>query len=154
MLCLPPFEKCKEAFLSGRDEMMSSVDDLRRVYDRYALGPATNLPVVKYDFTTDSVQDLMERVMKTVAEYPLPRVSLIGDRPNVKTHMQQQYHVPFVTFSGRGCSEWLAEQLDLAGVPEVLLDWDNAYNDTGDALDPALLEPGTAVVALGRNSQQ
>lgn len=154
VLCMPPFERCREAFLSGRDEMMSSVEDLRRVYDRYALGPATNLPVVKYDYTTEDVGDLMNKVVDTLNEYPAPRITILGDRPNVKTHAQKQYHVPFVAFSGRGCSEWLGEQLELAGVPEWALDWYNAYDDQDNPLDATLLEPGTSVVALGRHAQE
>lgn len=154
VLCLPPFERCREAFMSGREEMMSSVDDLRRVYDRYALGPATSLPVVKHDYTSESVADLMAKVGAVLDNYPVPRITIIGDRPNVRTQAQQLYHVPFVTFSGRGCSEWLCEQLELSGVPEWGLDWYNAYDDQENPLDPELLEPGTIVVALGRHAQQ
>ena len=150
ILCLPPFWKCQEAFLSGREEMMSSVEDLRRVYDSYAVGFKTNLKVVKYDYTTDSLAHLVSQL---VPNYK-PKITLIGDRPNTKTHAQQQYHVPFITFSGRGCSEWLAEQLELSGVPEGALSWLNAYDDAGLPTSPDKLLPGTRVVALGRNAQQ
>jgi hypothetical protein len=60
--------------------------------------------------------------------------------------------VPFVEFSGRGCSTWLAEQLEAEGVRERDLYWVNAISHrTGKSADPgflAQLEPGR-VVALG-----
>jgi hypothetical protein len=153
ILCLPPFEKCKEAFLSGREELLDSVDQLRAVYDRYATQQKTNLPVVTYDYTTDTVEELFDRIGEALDSYPIPEITLLGDRPNVKTHAQQQYHVPFVTFSGRGCSEWLGEQLEEAGVPEAKLDWYNAYADDGSPISKDMLAT-SKVIALGRHAQE
>lgn len=152
VMCLPPFEVCVRAFTSGRDEMMSDLEDLRRVYERYALGPETDLPVVKYDFTTDSVDDLIAKI--DALDYPRPKAVLIGDRPSLRTHAQRVYHVPFVTFSGRGCSDWLADQLDTAGIRERDLDWYNAYDSENTPLDPGVLVEGAVVVAMGRSAEQ
>ena len=155
VLCQPPFEVCARAFTSGREEMMSEVKDLRRVYDRYALGPKSEVPIVKYDYTTDSMDDLLKRIKFTIEiAYPEPKVILIGDRPNLRTQDQLPYHVPFVTFSGRGCSDWLAEKLEEGGIKEADLDWYNAYDDKDTPLDVSALPADLPVVALGRHAEE
>lgn len=147
--CLPPFEVCAKAFAS-RDEMLDNQEQLRQVYDRYrGLRGHTELPVVPYDHTTGATAaDVLEAVR--MVKRPAPRVTLIGERPATQNHWMSPYLVPFVSFTGRGCSEWLADQLAAGGILETDLEWFNAYAVDGTPLNPSLIDPASTVIALGR----
>lgn len=83
-------------------------------------------------------------------------VLLVGERPHVARSGQLKHRLPFVSFDGAGCAPWLAEQLELAGVPETDLYWVNAYDALGVPTDPAFvrdLQP-RKVVALGKQAAE
>jgi thymidylate kinase len=150
VLCRPPFERCLQTF-RGRlaEEMLKDSGQLKRVYDGYQLLD-THLPVVEFDYTTESIDQLMMWIEAAVLERRAHiKVTLLGDRPNVRTHVQEALQVPFVSFTGAGCSEWLAAQLDDAGISEYNLNWANAFTHDGKDNDTDLLIPGGEVIALG-----
>lgn len=65
-----------------------------------------------------------------------------------------ELNAPFVSMSGVGCSEWLADHLDEHHINESHLYWINSRDRDGEPTDAefeARLEP-TNVIALGRNA--
>ena len=152
VLCLPALKTALQAFLSGREEMMQSADQLRRVYGGYLDEFKTELPVITYDWENNSYENLYHLLNR--ARSPAPRVVLLSDRANVRTHAQDIFQVPFVSFIGTGCSEWLSRQLDEAEIPEKYLMWLNAYSSSGDPLEASTLPAGVPVFALGRNASK
>lgn len=74
--CDPGFEKIEEEFLKRQDnEYLDNVDQLRKTYEYYKL-VSTHIPVVKFDYTKDTVEDLSERIACTeygYAKYCLPQ---------------------------------------------------------------------------------
>lgn len=154
--CEPPYETCRDAFFSGREELLDSEAQLRQVYDQYTRGPDTALPVVTYDRTTTTVAELIAEIKEVLHFYDdgVTHV-LLGDRPNVRTHAQSALQVPFVSFTGLGCSRWLAEQLDSAGISESRLRWFNTADSQGRPLSVAQLPEGQyKLVALGSQAGQ
>lgn len=149
--CLPSEEQCVKTFLSGREEMLDSTEQLRAVYQAYAAGLDTWLPIVDFDYTKDSLDELLKRATTARQAYK-PRVVLLGDRPAVRSLEQAVFAVPFVSFTGPGCSTWLAEQLNAEGIAEHALIWFNAYGAEGRALSPSKLPVGIPVVALGNQA--
>lgn len=153
VLCLPPLENCLATWRSRRaDEMLSDEGQLREVYHAYADGLDTWLPVAIYDYTVSSAEELLQRLR--CLERPRPKVVLLGDRPSGKTTAQGLFTVPFVSFNGLGCSEWLSEQLEQAGIAESDLVWRNAYDLTGTPLAVERLPKDLPVLALGRNASR
>lgn len=146
VICLPPFRECAKAFLSGRDEMLDGVEQLQEVYSWYCkLEP--RLPTAWYNYLVDRSEELFTRTNNLPTVWP--RAVLLGDQPNIRTHAQEFHHVPFVSFTQQGCSLWLAQQLEDAGIPESWLEWHNVLSPTGEALAPECLTPDTPVIAMG-----
>lgn len=163
--CLPPFETCAKAFLSrpGK-EYLDSVDQLRHVYDLYAVKFITDLPTIKYDYTTMPMPQLLEQLSAArplenkgpgIGHWKPGQVTLIiSDRMNIgssKTKKDQ----PFVSFNEGGCSAWLANGLEAAGIYEQQLYWVNAKNVvTGRWTSPEFIEVlrPISIIALGRNA--
>lgn len=85
---------------------------------------------------------------------PRQSLLLVGDRPNSLRHGELKHRLPFVSMHNSGCSLWLAEQLEAAGIPEEALYWINAF-DHLDRPTPfdflAELQP-RVIVALGANA--
>lgn len=81
---------------------------------------------------------------------------LVGERPGVARTGQLKHRLPFVSFDGAGCAPWLAEQLEVAGVPEVDLYWINAYDALSVPTDASFLADlrPARVVALGREAER
>ena len=131
--------------------MLTDSMQLKAVHDCYTLGLETWLPVIPYDYTVHTIEQLLDKLDSLERR---SKVVLLGDRANVRVPGQARYAVPFVSFTGVGCSEWLAQQLDEAEIPEHALEWFNAYSSTGAPLDASLLPEGLPVVALGRNASQ
>lgn len=85
-----------------------------------------------------------------------PPVLLVGDRPSSKWPASRPAW-PFISAMRSGCSWWLAEQLERAGIPENRLFWvDSADRDGNPLRLPA--EPWQAnfggVFALGKNAAE
>lgn len=139
VLCLPPLEVCKQGWLQrkGQDYLPDDTR-LRRVYDSYVKGasednPLTVLPFVTYDYTQDSVPDLMAAIMAAkparsklctdgIGHWHPNSVILVGDRCS----RHGIHNLPFVSFQGAGCSAWLAQQLESWDIGEQELYWINS----------------------------
>lgn len=78
---------------------------------------------------------------------------LVGDRPGPGWSARRP-NWPFISSLRNGCSYWLAEKLEDAGIPESELCWVNAYQRDGTPTNAAPLRdaPFKRVVALGRNA--
>ncbi len=84
-------------------------------------------------------------------------ILIVGDRPGPS---KQPYHIdinaPFVSMSGVGCSEWLADHLNEHNISEQHLYWINCRDQEGEFVSSEFesrLEP-TSVIALGRHAEQ
>lgn len=160
VVCLPPYEHCVTTFTARRAHEWRDAPAMSRrrelqcladVYAAYALMPAD----VRYDFTRQSTDWLHQRllVLHTMRRNPGPGVG--AWRPGEVTLMVgQELQVggvwPFVWPSG--CSVWLTNCLEDAGVSEEQLYWVNALVGNGERLDPsfvAALKPRRAVL-LGK----
>lgn len=155
VLCLPPLKNCLATWRSRREqEMLQKEAQLREAYARYAAssGLDTALPVVAYDYTAETVAYLLHRLEQLAP--PRPRVLLLGERPSGKTIAQGKYTVPFVTFNGTGCSDWLSRALDEAAIPEQQLVWRNVFKIDGTpiAVDSLPSLKDLTVIALGRRA--
>lgn len=144
VLCLPPWEKVREKWaerkgLDPKAEMLENEDQLREVYDRYNK-LETDLPVVRYDYTTQArhgywIDHLLGEI-KRVGSAPHPwaastvgnihsKVVLIGDTPSEVTDFDCLKQWPFSSFAPQGSSRWLTQQLIEAKIPESALLWVN-----------------------------
>lgn len=90
--------------------------------------------------------------------YGAGRVVLVGDRPGPGWGGRMP-NWPFISGLRTGCSAWLAEQLEAAGIGEEQLYWFNAYDQDGTPTDVRSVEAlplwrttATLTVALGRNA--
>jgi hypothetical protein len=167
VLCLPPFDVCKQGWLQrkGQDYVPDDTK-LRRVYDSYAAAISlesvdqfTALPVVVYDYTEDSVSSLMSEIMQVkpaksklctdgIGHWHSDSVILMGDRCS-------RYGIkdlPFVSFYREGCSAWLADQLSDWGVSERELYWVNSAGLGVNWLDES--DRPRKIVALGVNAEK
>lgn len=152
VLCRPPFSVCERAFLSGRDEYMQTSEQLLGVHDQY-VSLKTDLPVIHYDYTQDSIEDVLVAI--GLAKQVLSKrvlVTLLSDRPTSRTAEHAIMQIPFVAFSKDSCSEWLAKQLEVAGIPETNLSWKNTHTYTGEAEDSRHLGIRGLALALGVNA--
>ncbi len=88
-----------------------------------------------------------------VGQFKAPRVLLVGDRPGPGGGVLAP-NWPFISGLRTGCSAWLAEQLESAGVPESQLYWVNAFDARGKPTDGAFAARLGAplVIALGTNA--
>ncbi len=81
-------------------------------------------------------------------------VLLVGDRPSASWPLTAPNY-PFISALSSGCSGWLAQHLEDAGIGEAQLFWTNAYTQQGersasdwiDALEPR------GIIALGGAAQ-
>ena len=111
----------------------------------------TALPVVTYDYESETVEDLRARLVEArrLAYRPGARALLVGDRPNSPTET-----VPFAGLDRGGCSAWLAERLEAAGIGEERLYWVNAHATDGTKASSsrsAALRP-VVIFALGEEA--
>jgi len=159
--CLPAWDSVHEVWASRRaDEYVEAPDHLRVVYEGYETLPErTCLPVLRYDRDHTalpspdgpkhhlSLSDVDRELPSNglIGNRDAPRVVLLGDRSN------GEQDLPFV--SQRGCSPWLTEQLEQAGVPETDLAWLNVRTPDGTFKDENALAVGQVLdaelVALG-----
>lgn len=154
--CVRPFEAVLESYMRRKGaEYLDNTGQLSNVWKAYfELPSSTFLPTITHDYVQQTTADVVHRLSVLQADYAstrAKRILLVGEKANVRTHAQAAYSIPFVSFSGHGCSEWLAEKLDEAGINESRLRWYNAFMPDGQ---PAPLEQlchhGCPVIALGR----
>ncbi len=139
--CLPAWEIVRENYERNKsNEMLTNVAQLKLVYDDYAkLHAATDLPVIDYDYTTSPRPDEVIEAQRLLHIFhPADLVSvgnlsapvlLVGEELAAIKNQDTLYQWPFASFSGLGCSRWLTEKLDRAGISEKHLLWVNADQD-------------------------
>lgn len=160
VLCLPDVETCLATFRARRGkEMLEREDQLRQVYMAY-VNQLTALRTTYYDRDRDRPEDVIQDLLEYRAQHPprthrlaqptagnrLARVCIVGENFAEVKDLDPLIQHPFVSFSGAGCSRWLAEYLAGQGICESQLSWANADLDlTRGQLDLA----ATEFVALG-----
>lgn len=140
--CQPPWETVKANYLSRKHiEMLDNDGQLKTVYDLYA-DQATDLPELVYDYTKEDLLTIGKLINDVEARrfirHPLDiasagnwegRTVLVGESFAERKDNDAFYQWPFASFSGEGCSQWLADQLELIEVAESNLMWLNADQD-------------------------
>lgn len=142
VLCSPPWEKCRDNYLSRRHiEYLKDEDQLRHVYDYFASGKGAveayplNYP---YDYTKEAFPDpdILDRSrmprhplsIQTAGNW-LASTVLVGEKFTEPGDTDTFYQWPFASFETGGCSRWLATQLDDGEIPEHTLLWVNSDQD-------------------------
>lgn len=166
ILCLPPFEVVKEKWIERiGEEYLDKVEQLQLVYEGYErLRRNTHLPVVMYDYTRHSEEELWSRIAtvrprrhlsnhsNSVGNYNA-RICLVGDQVSDWTDESTRLLFPFSSFAKIGSSSWLTQQLEKAKIREDDLFWLNA-NDEG-ANVPALRGRNfELIIALGQEASK
>jgi len=155
--CLPSRETCLAAWQARKgDEYLTHADQLLAVWEWYdhVRHPALAL---QYDYTTMTIDRAIEMLQGVVRAPAHPvgcasaghagaRVLLVGEAFAEPKDHDPLNQWPFASFSRAGCSAWLTQQLEAAGISEHELCWVNA--DQIDWLYPAILD-GKKIVALG-----
>lgn len=146
--CDPGWGAIEASFKARKgDEYLETVDQLRQVYDLY-LDSGSDLPIVKYDYTSNTSWDREFRTrphfvdMGTTGNNQAKVLLVVENCGNHKEH-DSWHQAPFMSFSRTGCSQWLTNQLEAGGIHEACLLWCNS-----DRLRPSTVI-GKKVVALG-----
>lgn len=151
ILCLPPLAACLTTFTRRQEEeYLTHAEQLKKVYAAYTR-LTTNLPLIVYDYEKDTLPALRDKINALrppvnggpgVGYFSPGETLLVGERSNNE-------HFPFI--STRGCSPWVAEQLDLASISEKKLYWINAVKPDGahTAFDFLTVLQPKKIIALG-----
>jgi hypothetical protein len=159
--CQPAWETVKANYLSRKHiEMLDNEHQLKTVYDLYA-DQSTSLPVYHHDYTKGDLFQIDKTAidLEKLRFIPHPldvssagnwegRVVLIGEAFAERKDNDAWYQWPFASFSGEGCSQWLAEKLDLVQVGEDQILWLNSDQDLSMLYD---LNP-ERIIALGNQA--
>lgn len=160
--CQPGWETVKANYLSRKHiEMLDNEHQLKTVYDLYAEQP-TDLPEVVYDYTKDDDLFQIQKMVTMIEGKRFPRHLLnvasagnwdgefvfVGQSFAERKDNDAFYQWPFASFSGEGCSQWLADQLDSIEVSEDQILWLNADQDLSILYDLN----ATKIVALGNEA--
>lgn len=160
VLCLPKWEVVRTNFLKRKHlEMLKDDTQLRQVYDLYK-AQGTSLPLVPFDYETHPKEMLHQQLVQARSPcHALHRqtagnwdggIVLVGEGFAERKDHDPWYQWPFASFSGDGCSRWLTQQLDEAGLPEENLLWVNADQDLSFIHE---LEWSPTVFALGTKAE-
>lgn len=151
--CDPGWGEVRKNFIKDQaEEMLDTPEQLRVVYDQYA-EQKTSLPVMQWNYLQHPQPDWLQLVSTTphwvgseTAGNVEAKILIVGDNYANLTDADSFYQKPFCAFSGAGCSGWLTDQLELAGVGEERLFWVNA-----DHLEDVSKHDwrGSLVIALG-----
>ncbi len=161
--CQPSWETVKANYLSRKHiEMLDNEYQLKTVYDLYAEQP-TDLPLVDYDYTRGDLFEVNKVALLIdglrMRQHPLglasagnwdARIVLIGESFAEREDNDPWYQWPFASFSDEGCSQWLADQLDLIEVGEDDILWLNSDQDLSVLYD---LAP-ERIIAMGTEAYQ
>lgn len=135
--CLPDFQITKQNYLSRKHlEMLDNERQLSDVYNAYGR-TIPHVATVDYDYVRDpNYEALWDSIEEQ--RYPLHPLSLqsagnwnghivlVGHNFAERKDQDSFYQWPFASFSGEGCSRWLAEQLDRENIVEDTLMWLNS----------------------------
>ncbi len=150
----PPFELCVAQWSARKkSEYVQNAHAFEHVYGLYQ-ELRTDLPIVTLDDVEPDYPSWLELLDETRAAFnPSPGIGnpqastlLVGDRVSAG---RWQNDWPFCADSG--CSPWLAEVLEEAGIPESRLYWANAVSSTGQPLEFDWIERHNfaRIIALG-----
>ena len=163
VMCLPPYNVAYETWRRRADEgkeLLTEDEQFATMYEFYCnWWQTTSLPVVDFDYTAQSYEDL-EIVVDAAQGSPNPAPGVLWGNPDASLLIVgEQYNVdpatwagPYIPFVGTGRNGfWLSHQLDLLGLPESELAWINAVQPNGKAtsLDLEVIEGFDVVIALG-----
>lgn len=160
VLCQPKWDVVKANYQKRKAlEMLKNETQLRQVYDLYRT-QGTALPLIPFDYETHPIEMLRQQISQARnPNHLLSRASagnwdggvvLVGESFAERKDQDPWYQWPFASFSGDGCSRWLTEELDKAGLPEENLLWVNADQDLSFIHD---LGWRPLVVALGTKAE-
>lgn len=161
--CRPAWDVVRANYLSRKHiEMLEDDQQLRQVYDIYGM-QESDLPSVVYDYTKnqdffdffygrecDELRTSAHVVVSKTAGNLDAKAIIVGERFADQKDNDALYQWPFGSFSGAGCSRWLAEQLDGADIHEKDLLWVNA--DQPLSWINSYTYAGTKVFALGNEA--
>lgn len=154
--CQPDWDLVLSSFRRRKgQEMLKTEVQLQRVYDLYTTTPS-ELPIVPYDFDGHTFMHVVNLVNAARSScHPLALASagnwdsdivLVGEDFAERKNQDAWYQWPFASFSGEGCSKWLTDELNRAGIREHQLLWVNA----DQPLDLLPTGENLTVIALGR----
>lgn len=156
--CQPEWKVVKANYLDRQHlEMLDNEHQLKTVYDLYEY-QWTDLPETHYDYTKEelfSTHRMVDQVesMRFI-RHPVNLASagnwegelvLVGESFAPHKDSDALYQWPFASFSKEGCSQWLADQLDLIKIGEDQILWINADQD----LNFLKTAKATRIFALG-----
>ena len=135
VLCDPGFTAVAKTFLSRKgEEYLESLDQLGQVHKAYE-HIQTSLPMNRHDYTRSEFPSDVNLLVATTAHKlsesagnATARTLVVGENYAPLTDTDSFYQKPFCAFSGAGCSRWLTNQLEIAGIGEERLVWLNADN--------------------------
>ena len=163
----PPLDVCITNFLSRKDlEYLDNTQQLTDVYDMYerlVVDKQTDLPVIHYDYTQDTITDLWPKIAQTTTPNKAAGGGCFGKgntlmlcdkgpRTNVRASAAV---VPFINFlDNDGPSRMLAETLEREGIPESKLYWINTQTHLGQPTTADFVQElaPDKVFALGNNA--
>lgn len=170
--CLPPWAHVKSCF-NGRlgDEYLDNEGQLLQVYGEYQRDLNTHLHEVEYDYThylgrqlslvaMTSLRPMVEMqrfknpvhdsIVKSSGNW-LAKVVIVGENFGEHKNNDPMHQSPFGSFSGNGCSLWLARHLDEADISEQSLLWINA-DEIERVPDFVSWHEGKRFIALGEKA--
>lgn len=158
VMCDPGWDVIKRNFIGRKgQEMLNNTGQLEQVYELYSKQP-TDLPVVNFNYITDLISEIEDATRPE--QHPLEiqsagnagaQIILVGEDFASHKDTDPLYQWPFASFTGEGCSQWLAHQLDIADCGEDRLMWVNSDQDLSWVLDKQACED-IKVIALGQIS--
>lgn len=174
--CLPPVEACLATFRARKGiEYLDSEAALRAVHLGYThLGKLHGLPTLDYNYLhgESRIREVVAVLRQRLAVAPdrlapatlpatLPVAGnsrapyvLVGEALAERKAHDPFAQYPFVSFSGAGCSAWLAQQLLDAGIGEHRLLWANANLGTAALRDLCAAVPRRGIFVLGAGASQ
>lgn len=169
VFCEPPKQTAYENWVKRAkkgEEMITFEQSTKweEIYEGFQLvRDLTALPNVRYDYTVDTPKMLWRFILDNsgplnkgpgIGWYTPGSVLIVGEQCN--DPVDAAHALPFVSTTMSGCSWWLAQQLERAGISERKMYWINARDQHGqwtstdflDSFEPRL------TIALGRVAQQ
>ena len=129
----------------------------------YAGLPLSGFPIVAPSNNLRQLLSILGRIGSSISKIPLnpgigrwsdESVLLVGDRPS-DSWPAGAPNYPFVSALNSGCSGWLAQHLEEAGIEESQLYWTNAYSQASEPNPSAWIEElaPRGVISLGSAAQ-
>jgi hypothetical protein len=130
--------------------MLKDATQLKAVYDRYEYPLDTDIPIIKYDYTVDTIEGLLFKA-DLLSQRDI-RATIVCESSYMQS--EDQVGVPYVSFGANNTADWLAEQLEMAEIPEDALKWINAYDSFGNEASPEDVVLGSTVITLGKKAEE